>query len=216
MLLLFILLSIAGANALGSISGRNPLKSPILVRGQQTDPCASQCAIPLGVLANCSTSSNPFCGCSQFVPAAGPCETCLAQTNSTVGGVLNALFVAEAVVICNCQGPSCGDLVLSSRQCQATDPTNPYCTCPAIVRDTDCYACMEANDTSIADTLRGDVSRCQTYFSQQSASATSSSSVSPTASPSVTMFTGGGNSMSSQNSLLFSLSIVAIGFVYGM
>src|SRR6266480_1526651 len=100
-MLLFSILTllIAGATALGSISGRNSLKSLIVAR-QTTDPCTAECAIPLGVVANCSTSPDPFCGCPEFVPAAGPCKTCLAQTNSTIGGIVSALFVAEAVVLC--------------------------------------------------------------------------------------------------------------------
>lgn len=228
-MLLFSILSfsITSATALGSISPRDPFNS-LIVRGA-TDPCTSDCAIPLGIVANCSTSPDPFCGCPQFVPAAGPCKTCLASTNSTIGGIVNALFVAEAVVLCNCQGPSCGDLILSSRNCQATDPTNPNCTCPAIVRDTDCYKCMEANDTSIADTLRKDVSSCQAVLSQASPSATpslkasASSSATPSsmasASPSksaLPTFTSDGEMMLVQNSVWFSLSIVAIGLVYGM
>ena len=218
-MLLFSILTllIAGATALGSISGRNSLKSLIVAR-QKTDPCTAECAIPLGVVANCSTTPDPFCGCPEFVPAAGPCKTCLAQTNSTIGGIVSALFVAEAVVLCNCQGPSCGDLILSSRQCQATDPTNPNCTCPAIVRDTDCYTCMETNDTSIADTLRGDVSRCQAVLSQAPPSSAPSSKASAIPSKSaLPTFTSDGEKMTSiQNSVWLSLSVVAVSLVYGM
>ena len=210
MLLLSILtLSITGATALGSISARSSFNSPIVVR-QTTDPCAAECTIPLNVVANCSTSPDPFCGCSQFVPAAGPCETCLAQTNTTIGGIVNALFIAEAVVLCNCQSPSCGDLILSSRQCQATDPTNPNCTCPAIVKDTDCYTCMETNDTSIAPTLRADVSRCQAFLSEASPSTAPSSTASASPSSSgLPVFTSDGGMMRSvQNSVWFSLNVV--------
>ena len=204
MLLVSILsLSITGVTALGSIS------PPIIVR-QTTDPCTSECAIPLSVVANCSTSPDPFRGCGQFVPAAGPCKTCLAQSNSTIGGVVNAVFVAEAVVLCNCQSPSCGDLILSSRQCQATDPTNPNCTCPAIVRDTDCYTCMEANDSSIADMLRGDVSHCQAILSEISPSSAPSSKTSATPSNSglPTFTSDGGMIVSVENSLWFSVTVV--------
>jgi hypothetical protein len=214
MLLLSILaLLITGASALGSISA---FKSTIVVR-QATDPCDTACAIPLNVVANCSTSPDPFCGCSQLLAAAGPCKTCLTQTNSTAGGILNALAIAEAVVICNCQGPSCGDLLLSSRQCQATDPTNPNCTCPAIVKATDCYACLEANDTSIAPTLRGDVSRCQAVLSEASSSSTPSSTavVSPSKSSTPTATSDGEMIRSVQNFAWFSF-VVALGVVYGM
>lgn len=212
MLLVSILsLSITGVTALGSIS------PPIIVR-QTTDPCTSECAIPLSVVANCSTSLDPFCGCGQFVPAAGPCKTCLAQSNSTIGGVVNAVFVAEAVVLCNCQSPSCGDLILSSRQCQATDPTNPNCTCPAIVRDTDCYTCMEANDSSIADMLRGDVSHCQEILSEISPSSAPSSKTSATPSNTglPTFTSDGGMIVTAENSLWFSVTVVVGYLVCGI
>jgi hypothetical protein len=201
-------LSITGVTALGSIS------PPIIVR-QTTDPCTSECAIPLSVVANCSTSPDPFCGCGQFVPAAGPCKTCLAQSNSTIGGVVNAVFVAEAVVLCNCQSPSCGDLILSSRQCQATDPTNANCTCPAIVRDTDCYTCMEANDSSIADILRGDVSHCQAILSEISPSSAPSSKASATPSNSglPTFTSDGGMIVTVEKSLLWFSVTVVVGYL---
>lgn len=215
---IILALSIARVNALGSIFGRNSFKSSISVR-QQTGPCVSECAVLLGAVANCTTSPDPFCGCSQLLPAAGPCKTCLQQTNTTIGGVLNALTVAEAVVLCNCQNPSCGDLILASRQCQATQPTNPNCVCPAIVKDTDCYTCLEANDTSIADSLRGDVSRCKSVLSSasaspSSASATSSSKASASSSPTPT--SDGKMMMSIPNSVWFSLSIVVIALIYEM
>ena len=217
MLLFSILsLSITGVTALGSISGRNFLKPPILVR-QTTDPCTAECAIPLGIIANCSSSSDPFCGCTQFVPVADPCKTCLVQTNTTIGGVVNALFVAEAVVLCKCQGPSCGDLILSARKCQATDPTNPNCTCPAVVKDTDCYSCMETGDPSIADTLRGDVSHCQAVLAEASPStASSAASTSPTKSALPT-FTSDGETMAAvHNSVWFGFSVFIVCLVYGV
>lgn len=214
MLLLSIFtLSIAGASALGSISPRGSFDSPIVVR-QTTAPCATECSVPLSVVANCSTSADPFCGCSQFVPAAGSCETCLAQTNTTIGGIVDALFIAEAVVLCNCQSPSCGDLILSARQCQATDPTNTNCTCPAVVKETDCYTCMETNDTSIAAALRADVSRCKAFLSEASPSSTASASPSSSGLP---LFTSDGGMMRSvQNSVWFSLNVFVIGLVYAM
>ena len=222
MLLFSILtLSITSATALGLISGRNHFKHRLLVR-QTTEPCTSQCAIVLSIAVNCSTSPDPSCGCSQFVPAAGPCRTCLTETNSTVGGgALNALSVAEGVVICNCQGQSCGDLILGARKCATTEPTNPNCNCPAVVRNTDCYTCLEANDTTIADTLRGDVSRCQAYLAKASPSASSSASASGSPSPSKSApapsaASSDAEMMSVQNSVWFSLSVVAVALVYGM
>ena len=210
MLLISILsLSITAVTALASLSGRDPFTSPIVVR-QTTDQCAAECGVPLGIVANCSTSPDPFCGCDQFLPAAGACKTCLAAGNVTIGGTINALFIAEAVVLCNCRSPSCGDLILSARQCQATDPTNPNCTCPAVVKETDCYTCMEATDTSIADSLRGDVSHCQTVLSEMSPSATPSSTTSASASKSaLPTFTSNGEIMTVQNSFWLIMSVVA-------
>lgn len=205
-------ISITCANAIGTISNRNSLKSAIVAR-QATGPCTSQCATVLSVAANCSTSPDPFCGCSRFVAAAPSCKTCLAQTNSTIGGFLDALAVAEGVVVCNCQSQSCGNLILGSRKCQATDPTNPNCNCPAIVKESACYTCLVANDTSIAATLRGDVARCSKVLSTVPSSTTT---VSTSKSTVATFKSAGDILVPVQNSVWFCLSALVVALVSGM
>ena len=148
--------------------------------------CTAECATSLNATLSCETVADPFCGCSDFLAGAPTCRDCLANTNTTLIGFFNASYVNFIVGVCNCQRPSCGDLINVEKECALADPNNQACHCPATLVDgPDCYGCLKGfiNDTFVLNGLDATLAFCQQALSNSSSS-TSSAYAGPSSSAS--------------------------------
>jgi hypothetical protein len=152
------------------------------------EACSAECAVAINSTVSCATSPDPYCGCTELVPSAGNCSQCLTASNTTLLGFLNSSSLDFLVAVCNCQIPSCRDLILAEKACALKNESNPTCTCPATARDgPDCYVCIKKNDPAVAQSLDGLVGYCQSLInstpsgsSLPSRSATASGNSMPT------------------------------------
>lgn len=150
------------------------------------DACTTECAVALNATVSCGPSPDPYCGCADLVPSAPNCTQCLTASNTTLLGFLNSSALNFLVAVCNCQIPSCRDLILAEKACALKNQSNPMCTCPATAKDgPDCYPCLKQQDPALAQSLDGLVGYCQSLVNAStSASASASSGGSATASAS--------------------------------
>lgn len=213
MLFLSILRLTFATTALAISLKRNPLE----LRQTTGSPCATNCTVPLQLLASCATNPDPFCGCTDFLPVAQTCGDCLELTNTTLDVRVNADFIFEAILLCSCQLPSCGNIILTSRNCTVANNSSPNCTCPAIVNATDCYTCLENEGQSKAPSLlgklQGDISRCKAYLSTNASGSATASATSPTSSPTIVSTS---ESVTLSASGWLAVVVVSISFIAGM
>jgi hypothetical protein len=156
------------------------------------DACSAECAVAINSTVSCATSPDPYCGCTALVPSAPNCTQCLSTSNTTLLGFLNSSALNFLVAICNCQIPSCRDLILAEKACALKNESNPTCTCPATAKDgPDCYVCIKQNDPAVAQSLDGLVGYCQSLVNATpSGSSTPSGSASATAGASASASSG--------------------------
>src|SRR5579859_2212496 len=147
--------------------------------------CSAECAIAINSTVSCATSPDPYCGCADLVSSAPNCTQCLSASNTTLLGFLNSSSLHFLVAVCNCQIPSCRDLILAEKACALKNESNPTCTCPATAKDgPDCYPCIKQQDPSVAQSLDGLVGYCQSLVNMSTSASGSASSGSGTASAS--------------------------------
>src|SRR5438045_463058 len=169
-------------NFISAMAAFSGLSNPLLSR---REACTAECAVALNATVSCGTSPDPYCGCTDLVPSAPNCTQCLTTSNVTLLGFLNTSSLNFLVAVCNCQIPSCRDLILAEKACALKNQSNPTCTCPATAKDgPDCYPCIKQQDPSVAQSLDGLVGYCQSLVNANTSASGSASGGSATASAS--------------------------------
>ena len=162
--------------------------SHLEARQTSNTTCLAECAVPLNITQTCPTNPDPYCGCSDLIPAAPGCKSCLITANVTLLGFLSPPYIDFSVAVCECQIPTCRDLILAERACAVSNPNDTACACPATLKDAPvCYGCLKnnTNDTIVNAGLDARVAFCQANASS-SASASASATASQTAIPTFT------------------------------
>ena len=166
------------ACALTTVFGEDSI---LISRQAANQSCSTECGVSLNATLTCISSPDPFCHCPDFLSGAQACSTCLIDTNTTFDGFFNASYVNFIVGACNCQIPTCGNLTLAEKSCQASRPSDPNCPCPATVQDGPlCYACLKEHitDSLVLAGIDANLARCQLVVINASTSATPSGSAS--------------------------------------
>jgi len=157
----------------------------LLPRQAGSGVCMTECATQINVTTSCVTSTDAFCGCAQWLLSATTCNNCLMQNNATLLGFLDTTYVQFLTAVCQCQIPSCQDLILKEKQCTLMNANDTTCACPATLKDAPaCYHCVKQNDPSVGPSLDARVAFCQaaniSSTSSPSGSAAASQSALPT------------------------------------